>query len=75
LSGRRASGSLANAGLISIFVRIEVVSKPQIMFESKAQADEKAQSAAHSGGLDGVFKPLLIILNTEHHHRLSSHEN
>jgi len=43
LSGRRASSSLVNAGLISIFVRIEVVSKPQIMFESKAQADEKAQ--------------------------------
>jgi hypothetical protein len=24
-------------------IRLEVVSKPQIMFESKAQADEKAQ--------------------------------
>jgi len=29
---------------------LEVVSKGQIMFESKAQADEKAQSAIHSGG-------------------------
>jgi hypothetical protein len=28
----------------------EVVSKPQIVFESKAQADEKAQSATLSGG-------------------------
>jgi len=27
-----------------------VVSKPQIAFESKAQADEKAQSSTHSGG-------------------------
>jgi len=29
---------------------LEVVSKRQIAFESKAQADEKAQSAIHSGG-------------------------
>jgi len=29
---------------------LEVVSKGQIMFESKAQADEKAQSTTHSGG-------------------------
>jgi hypothetical protein len=38
---------------------IEVVSKPQIAFESKAQADAKAQSAAYSGGLDRALKPLL----------------
>jgi hypothetical protein len=30
--------------------QLKVVSRPQIMLESKAQADEKAQSAIHSGG-------------------------
>jgi hypothetical protein len=30
---------------------LEVVSKCQMAFESKAQADEKAQSAANIGGL------------------------
>jgi hypothetical protein len=29
---------------------LEVVSKPQIASESKAQADEKAQPATYSGG-------------------------
>jgi hypothetical protein len=29
---------------------LEVVSKRQIAFESKAQANDKAQSATHSGG-------------------------
>jgi len=31
-------------------MRVEVPSKRQIAFESKAQADEKAQAATHSGG-------------------------
>jgi hypothetical protein len=50
----------------------EVVSKPQIAFESKAQADEKAQSRRRRDEplkrglqrsyrtLDGVLKPLLM---------------
>jgi len=28
---------------------------------NKAQADEKAQSATNTGGLDGVLKPVLNI--------------
>ena len=35
-------------GCISLL--LEVVSKPQIVFESKAQADEKAQSVTDSDG-------------------------
>jgi hypothetical protein len=37
-------------GLHIVPTRVEVVSKCQIAFESKAQADKKAQSATHSGG-------------------------
>jgi hypothetical protein len=51
---------LVNAGLISIFVRIEVVSKPQIMFESKAQADEKAQ---HTWQYVSILKRLATPLS------------
>ena len=60
MSGKRASGALAHAGLISIFVRIEVVSKPQIMFESKAQADEKAQ---HTWQYVSILKRLATQLS------------
>jgi len=43
-----AKGTGAMAG--GLIVTLEVVSKRQIALESKAQADEKAQSTPHSGG-------------------------
>jgi hypothetical protein len=50
---------LSNGG----FKQPEVVSKCQIMFESKARADEKAQSAKHPGGGASILKRLATQLS------------